>query len=195
MKNLMIALLNVSLFCVVACSNNSDKQENKDESAVVFKKDPKTSCYIRKNLGELDEQYTITFEKAIKLLPVKSNENYYAQFQAGRDFGCVLFAVKYTEGELKGTFKARDAQHLVSTCEGKQDYIYTQFENADGKGTFRLQCEKAVYEDQLPKAFAPTFDDVQKIDFDKKGKGTTKVCTVVESGSGESSVCVVSNNN
>ncbi len=122
------------------------------------------SCYTPQAI-EAPEAYSIQFNDAFPLQPVKSNNNWYAQVQAGRAFGCVIFAVEQTEGVLKGTYKAVSASRLNSICEGKQDYVFTQFANEEGRRTFRLQCEYPVFEDNLPQPFAPTFEQAAKINF------------------------------
>lgn len=195
MKTLIITLLNVCLLFVVACSNDNDKV-NSAETNVEFQDAPFVDgcageAGFTKDLGKLKEKYSVTFKKPLKLSPNTTNKNFHGHFQAGRKYGCVVFATHYTKGELKGTYVAKNAQQWVSTCPGKNDYIYTQFYDKDGWATFRLQCEKAVYEDQLPQPFAPTFDDIDELDFDNKDgvKKTTKICTVVEPGSGETAVC------
>lgn len=133
-----------------------------------------SSCYNTVELAA-PAAYSIEFGEDFQLNPIKSNGNWYSQVQAGRAFGCVIFAVKQTNGVLKGAYKAVSAQRLNSTCEGKQDYVYTQFVDSNGRRTFRLQCEYAVYEDNLPQPFAPTFEQAAKIEFDKGQKRSTKV--------------------
>ena len=124
----------------------------------------KSSCYEVKALSSI-EPYSLSFSEGTALIPIKSNGNYYMRVQAGREFGCVVFAGSWTKGVLKGAYKAVEAERLVSKCEGKKDYVYTQFVDQDNKKIFRLQCEKAVYEDQLPEPFSPNIEQVKKIDF------------------------------
>ncbi len=132
------------------------------------------SCYKRKELKS-PEPYSIEFSEAYDLEAVESNGNWYTQVQAGRAFGCVIFAVSETQGKLKGRYQSVSASRLNSVCEGKQDYVFTQFADKDGKQTFRLQCEYPVYEDQLPQPFAPSFSQASQLDFEKGKKRTTKV--------------------
>lgn len=132
------------------------------------------SCYTPQEV-EAPAAYSIKFNDAFALQPVKSNNNWYAQVQAGRAFGCVIFAVEQTEGVLKGTYKAVSASRLNSVCEGKQDYVFTQFANEEGRRTFRLQCEYPVYEDNLPQPFAPTFEQAAKINFSNSADRSVEV--------------------
>ncbi len=85
--------------------------------------------------------------------------------QAGKEFGCVIFAHSSVNGELTGTYTASSMERGVSLCETKPDYVFTQFKNAEGRRVFRLQCELPVFEDQLPQPFAPDLENAKKIRF------------------------------
>jgi chorismate synthase len=99
--------------------------------------------------------YTVTFNKEITLDKNKSG-NYSKRFTAGRVFGCIIFSVVPT---LSGEFKSTSGTYLTAKCEDKKDYAFMQFVNAEGRRTFRIQCERLAYEEDESEKFVPGSTD------------------------------------
>lgn len=166
MKNIIVLFVIAVSGLLLGCkaSNNSQSPASVSVSDVNYSlpQSGALSCYVKKDLSVLSNPYSIMFNQEMSLIPIQSNNNYYIRLQAGRYFGCVIFS---KDSVLKGVYSSAQKERLNSVCEGKKDYEYTQFVDESGRPTFRLQCDRPVFEDQLPRPFSPGYSDARKIIF------------------------------